>query len=190
MFDIYDKVEEKWLLPNEVKYQAYKHRLKYVYEFYQGPFSNWEFCRGFLNSPQYGDTEEGIVVRNITKMNRSEIRSPVILKIVNDSFKEKMKVKDVDPAKEVEKAKTYRLIQSIVTPRRVEKMIFALRDEGILPDELTPQDMKLVAKNLPTRVYQDCVKEEPEIVEAAGALAGKAISTLTMKFAREMIVGG
>lgn len=190
LFDIYNQVEENWLKPNEVKAQAEKHGLKYIHEFYYGPFISWEHCRSFMNSPQYGDTQEGIVVRNVTKMTDPANRSPTILKIVNEEFKERMKTKEINPEKEAERDRTNALIETIVTPRRVEKMIFALRDEGIIPDELTPKDMKLVAQNLPKRVFEDCVKEEKEVVESAGENAGKAISSLTMKIARGLILGG
>lgn len=190
LFDIYNKKTGEWMPQNFVKEQARKHNLNYINELYFGPFISWDHCRKFMNSSIYGDTQEGCVVKNQTRLNDPEIRQPVYLKLVNDSFKERMKVREVDPEKEAEKERVHALIESIVTPRRVEKMIFNLRDEGVLPEVLEPKDMKLVAQNLPKRIYEDCIKEEPETVAAAGEMAGKAISGLTMKIARGIILGG
>lgn len=189
LFDIYNKKEEKWMPQEFVKKQAEEHHLNYVPELYYGPFVSWEHCRTFMSSPAYGKTQEGIVVKNVSKMNREDIRLPVYLKIVNKSFKETKRVREIDPEKENEKAKTAALIESVVTPRRVEKMIYKLRDEGILPEKIQPEDMKTVAKHLPRRIHEDCMKEEPETVQAAGKYAGKAIAGRTMALAREIILG-
>ena len=189
LFDIYDKERECWMPQDFVKEEAKKHGLTYVPELYFGPFVSWEHCRTFMNSPAYGDTQEGIVVKNLSKINDKENRFPVYLKMVNESFKESKRPKIIDPEKEAERAKAQSLIESIVTPRRVEKMIFKLRDEGIFPETLTPADMKLVAKNLPKRVYEDCMKEEKEILLAAGENSGKMVSSTTMKIARNLILG-
>ena len=108
---------------------------------------------------------------------------------MNESFKESKTPKVIDPEKQAEKERAQALIDSIVTERRVEKMIFKLRDEGILPEIMTPQDMKTVAKNLPKRIYEDCIKEEPETVKAAGAFGSKAIAGTAMKWAKKIILG-
>jgi hypothetical protein len=49
--------------------------------------------------------------------------------------------------------------------------------------------MKLVARNLPKRIYDDCVKEENELVMAAGEYFGKMCGSTTMKHARDIILG-
>ena len=64
-----------------------------------------------------------------------------------------------------------------------------MRDEGIIPTEWCEQDMKTVARNLPKRIYTDCVKEEPEVVRAAGQYFGKFCSVISMNYAREIILG-
>lgn len=189
LFDVFDKVHEKWMPQEFVKNQAKKHDLTYVPELYYGPFISWEHCKSFMNSPKYGNMQEGIVVKNLSKLNDDNNRLPAYIKIVNDSFKETKKIKTIDPEKEKEKAHSLALIESIVTKRRVEKMIFKLRDEGIFPEQLVPENMKLVAKNLPKRIYEDCMKEEPETLKAAGSYGSKAMSGLVMKYAREIILG-
>lgn len=190
VYSIWDKNNEKWLERDLVKAFCEECGLTYIHEFYYGPFISWEHCRSFLNSPNYGDRQEGIVIRNLSTINDREIRFPHILKIVNDDFKESMKtrIRVIDPEKMAAKELANELMKSIVTKNRVEKILLKLRDEGIIPDELVPEDMKLISKNLPKRVYEDCVKEEPEIVEAAGEYAGKYCASISMQIAREIIL--
>jgi hypothetical protein len=48
--------------------------------------------------------------------------------------------------------------------------------------------MKLVAQKLPKAVYDDCVKEEKEVVDAIGAKFGKICGSITMAYARKIIL--
>lgn len=192
VYDIYNLDTESWQPQEFVKEFCKRHNLIYVHVLYEGPFISWEHCRSFMNSPMYGTSQEGIVVKNQTKLNDPNTRQPFYLKIVNDSFKE---TKSPKPAKSAEEqatdAQAYSLAETIITERRVEKMLFALRDEGILPEKLQPSDMKLVAQNLPKRVYEDCVKEESEVIDAINALEAtpfsKICGSMTMKIARNLI---
>lgn len=189
VYSIYDVENEKWMNQDIVKEYCKTHDLTYIHEFYYGPFISWEHCKQFSNSPQYGERQEGIVVRNITRMDDPTVRFPHILKIVNDDFAESKKMREVDPEKERAKAVSYGLMETIVTPNRIEKELLKMRNEGIIPDEIQPTDMATIAKNLPKRIYQDCMKEEPEVMEACGEYAGKACSSLAMKIARDLIFG-
>lgn len=132
------------------------------------------------------------VVKNQTKLNNPDNKLPFYLKIVNENFKESMKTKEkvIDPAEESAKTEAQKIVESIVTKNRIEKELFKMRDEGILPDKIAPSDMKLVAQNLPKRIYDDCVKEEKELVLAAGEYFGKMCGSWTMKLARDIILGG
>ncbi len=190
VYSIYDTEKEKWLPQDDVKAFVKKHNLIYVHELYYGPFVSWEHCRTFCHSPQYGEIQEGIVVRNLSAMERGE-RFPHVLKIVNESFKEtqKQKIKVIDPEKEKARNDAAEMLSGVVTKRRVEKMLLKLRDENIIPEKITPQDMGLIAKNLPARVYEDCMKEEPEVMRACGEYAGKLCSGMVMKLAREIVMG-
>ena len=200
VYSIWDRKTECWLSQEKVKEFCERKGLLYVHELYYGPFISWEHCRSFCNSPMYGDKQEGIVVRNIDALARNILLrekgaieglhfDPHILKIVNDDFKESMKAKirEVDPVKEAERARALELMESIVTKNRVEKMLLKLRDECIIPDELIPEHMGLIAKNLPKRIFEDFVKEEPEIVNACKEYAGKMCSTISMKIVRNML---
>lgn len=187
VYSIYDKKHEIWLSQDKVKEIASAHNLEYIHELYYGPFISWEHCRTFLHSPFYGERQEGIVVRNITALEKGI--GPHILKIVNEDFAEIMKQKVVDPEKEAEKAAARALMETIVTPRRVEKALEKLREDNILPAEIVPEDMGKVAKNLPKLVFNDCMKEEEEIVKRAGQYAGKMSSSICMQIARDILLG-
>lgn len=196
VYSIFDVVADKWLTQDEVKEFCRTHDLIYVHELYYGPFISWEHCRGFMHSPQYGDRQEGIVIRNLSAMERNadiayDERNPHILKIVNEDFKESMKtrVRVVDPAKEQAKAEATEMLKGIVTQRRVEKMLLKLRDEGLLPENLRPEDMGLIVKHLPKRMYEDCMKEEPEIMMACGETGTKLFNGVVMQVARNIVLG-
>ena len=195
LYDIYDVEAENWLKQDVVKQFAADGGFEYIHELYYGPFVSWEHCMGFMNSPAYGDTQEGIVVKlqadHLAFDTTEASRNPQYLKIVNDSFKERMKTheKVIDPERENAKAEAQRMMESIVTRSRVEKELYKMRDEGILPDKIGNEDFKIVAKNLPKRIYDDTMKEEREIVEACGEFAGKMCGAITMRLAREIVLG-
>ena len=190
VFDIYDAVDEKWMTQDFVRKFCADHNLTYVNVLYEGKFISWEHCRTFMNSPHYGERQEGIVVKNQTKINDPNTRTPFYLKIVNDSFKETMKERPQKSQEQLdEEARLRALAETIVTERRVEKAIFRLRDDGVFPDKFAPEDMKMVARNLPKAVYDDCVKEEKETVDAIGASFGKLCGSITMNYARKIILG-
>ena len=160
--------------------------------FYEGKFVSWEHCKTFMNSPAYGELQEGIVIKNQSNLNNPDNRNPFYLKLVNESFSEVMKRREkvIDPKQEAEKIEAQEIVNSIVTKRRVEKELYKMRDEGVLPEKITSSDMKLVAQNLPKRIYEDCVKEEKDLVVAAGEYFGKMCNGQVMKYAREIILGG
>ena len=192
MYDIYDIENEKWLAQNEVKHYAQIFGCTYIHELYYGPFISWEHCKSFCHTPAYGDCQEGVVVKNQTKLNNLDSKLPFYLKIVNKEFKETKVQKPQKSEEELNAQKqAIELTKTIVTERRVEKMIYALRDDGILPEKIGPQDMKLVAQNLPKRVYEDCIKEENEIVKVINAIGVQPFSKLcgscVMNIAKQMI---
>ena len=192
MYDVYDVENQCYLPQTEVKALADKFGFTYIHTLYDGEFISWEHCRSFMNEVIYSESiEEGIVVKNQSKLNDPNSRTPFVLKIVNDKFAEVMKtrVKEIDPEKEAEKTKASEIVESIVTRSRVEKEIYKMRDEGILPEKIEPKDMKIVAQNLPKRIYEDCVKEEKESVIDAGEYFGKMCGSTVMKHAKSIILG-
>lgn len=193
VFDLYDKQNEKWLPQDEVKTFAEKHGLNYIHTLYDGPFVSWDHVKSFCNSPAYGERQEGVVIKNQTKLNDPDVRQPFYLKIVNDSFKEtqlKNHVKKVlDPQHVKEKQEADESAEQLVTKARVLKEIHKMIDEGILPEKLQPKDMGVIAKNLPKRIFDDVVKEESEYLDIGNQYIGKAINNITMKYAREIVTG-
>ena len=202
VYDIYDADREKWLTQDIVKAFALACGFEYIHELYNGPFVSWEHCKGFMNSPAYGERQEGIVVKNQTRVeglltgvlelsDTERDRNPAYLKIVNDNFKERMKTheKVIDPEKENAKAEAWTMMESICTRSRIEKELYKMRDEGLIPEKITNQDFATIAKNLPKRIFEDLMKEEKELVIACGEYAGKACSSITMNIARNIVVG-
>lgn len=207
VYDIYDAKEQRWLPQTLVRDFCQEAGLPYIHVFYEGPFMGWEHVRGFLDSPQYGERQEGVVVKNLDKnldknlgkdldknldkLVDEESRVPFYLKIVNEDFKETMarKQRALDPEVEKRKAEVMDLVASIVTRNRVEKELYKLRNEGDLPEKIGPKDMGLVARILPESVYRDCMKEEREVLATCGERFVSACRSLTMRHAREIILG-
>ena len=192
MYDVYDVDKQEYLPQGRVKELAAEVEVPYIHVLYDGEFVSWDHCKSFMDKVIYSESmEEGIVCKNMSNLNGKRSRDPFVLKIVNDKFSEVMKrqPKIIDPEIEAAKANAQEIVMQIVTERRIEKEIYKLRDEGILPEKINPEDMKLVARNLPKRIYEDCVKEEPEMVKAAGEYFSKACSATTMNIARKIIMG-
>lgn len=193
VFDIYDVNEQVYLQQSEVKKFAEEHGLDYINTYYVGPFISWDHVMSFMGTSAYGDIQEGIIVKNQTKLNDPNTRLPFVVKIVGEKFHEIKKTnhakKVVDPKKLQERAAAQELTESIVTRRRVEKELYKMRDDGIIPADWCEKDMKTVARELPSRIYQDCIKEEPETVTEIGQFFGKFCSLTAMKYARNIILG-
>lgn len=191
VYDIYDHTTEQYLPQNLVKSIVEKLGLTYIHVLYDGSFISWEHCRSFMQEQVYTENiEEGIVVKNMSRLNNPINHCPTVLKIVDSKFKERMSVKKIDPEKLAAKDKATQIAMQIVTKNRIEKELFKMRDENIIPAVVTPEMMGLIAKTLPKRMYADCMKEEPEMVISAGEPFGKICSSLCMKIAREIVLGG
>lgn len=194
-YDVYDVENEKYLPQTEVKELAEKCSLNYVKEYYYGEFISWEHCKSFME--QESDIsvgiQEGIVIKNQSKLNNPNTRQSFVLKLVNSQFSEIKKDRHIqkilDPNKEQERTKALEIVEKIVTKERVLKEIHKMQDEELLPKQLSSQDMKIIAQNLPKRIYNDCVKEESEYVQEAGEFFGKFSGNAVMKFAKEIVIG-
>jgi len=193
-YDIWNKEEEKWMPQDFVKEMAAKHKLNYINEWYYGEFISWEHVESFLDKTVYAiNKEEGVVIKNMTKLNSPDERNPFYLKFVNPEFREtqlKNHIKKVlDPQKLEEQNRAEEIMKQIVTYNRVQKEIHKMMDEELIPKDISAKDMKIIAQNLPKRIYEDCVKEEPELVAEAGEFGGKKCNSITMQFARQIILG-
>ena len=194
VYDIWCKSTGCYVSQEQVKAICKQLSLNYIEELYYGPFISWDHCRSFLSkSTAYGPEQEGIVIKNQSKLNNENNKAPAYLKIVNECFKEsqhsKKDKKTLDPEVEAAKAEAVKLAASIVTEARVRKLILKLVDEGLVPAELQPKDMGTVMKQLPKRCFDDCLKEESETVKQLGEFAGKFIAAEAAKQARKIVVG-
>ena len=181
VFDIWDKDNETWLphdiVTNFCADKGLLHVPVFEVKTYDG---DWDAIKKWVGHTVMGsEYGEGIVIKNQANC--------ATVKIVCDTFKEKMKVREVDPAKEAAKERLYALTESIVTKARVDKMLYKLVDEGILPETWNVAEMGLIAKNLPKRIYEDCVKEENATVIEAGEGFGKACGSITMRLVRQIL---
>lgn len=193
VYDIWDKSVNSYLPQTTVKNICTQLGIEYIEELYYGPFISWEHCKSFLNkSTAYGPTQEGIVIKNQTKLG-IDSKYPCYLKIVNTAFAEhqhsKKEKKPIDPLEELEKQNAANLASTIITEARIRKLMLKLIDEAQLPSELKPTDMPVIMKLLPKLAFDDVLKEEKEIVVQLGKFAGKAISQQTAKLARKIVIG-
>ena len=193
VYDIWDKSKKNYLPQDAVKAFCKEHDIEYIHVLYEGPFESWAHCRQFMDVKSYGGIEqEGIVVKNQTKLDRDDIRYPKYLKIVNDAFKESMVKKEkkhIDPEQAKLDAENMAKMGSIVTDVRIKKLVMKCVDEGIVPAELEPKHIGTLMKALPKMAFDDIVKEEPEVVKTVGALAGKLCSMLVAKRVKALVLG-
>lgn len=194
VYDMFDLDTNQWQPQSVVKAFAESHGLTYIHVLYEGPFVSWDHVKTFMNSPAYGDRQEGVVVKNQTKLNDPNCRTPFYLKLVNDSFKETQIgnriMKEIDPNDEIEKKAAEDGANQLITEARVRKEINKMIDEGVLPDEIKPQDMSTIARNLPKRIYDDILKEDKEAFDKLqNKYLGKAIGTVAMNYAKKIVLG-
>ena len=197
VYDIWSKTTGCYLSQLTVKDICRELGFEYIEELYYGPFISWDHCRSFIKkSTAYGPDQEGIVVKNQTKLGNLDNRNPAYIKIVNEKFKESQhsnkSPKVIDPKKVAAHEKAVELVEAVVTEARVKKAICKMIDEGQLLSELQPKDMGSVMKLLPKCVFDDIVKEESETVKAVqdlGENIGKLVASTAAKHARTIIVG-
>lgn len=181
-FDILDIGTGKYLPPDRVMEIAEKLGIEFVPVFYSGKFTGWKEVTKYVGQTKMGGTEgEGVVVKNISNLDRSRYKAEPYTKIVSERFKEVH-----NPSQSTENEPGISCLSpeaeaalNIVTRARVEKLINKMVDEGLLPYEWDSSHMEIIMKKLPKRVYEDCMKEEPETVKSIknfGAIVPKIIS--------------
>lgn len=190
-YDVYDVEAKQYLKQDKVKDIVNRLGLIYVPVFYEGEFISWEHLQQFVGRTDLGgENGEGIVVKNMTRINDPNTRLPFYTKIVADKFSEKKSVgkpRKNNAERDEEHARLQALVESIVTEARVTKLVHKMVDEGIIPEDWDEHNMSTIAKNIGKEVYYDCVKEEPETVEQVGESFGKLASGLAMRIVRSML---
>lgn len=123
-----------------------------------------------------GEYGEGIVIKNMARLNDPNERFPFYTKIVGDAFAEKKTVHRMSIEQINVKNEKQLIADSVVTIARVRKIILKMVDERELSENWKELDQKIIMRKLSSAVYYDCVKEEPETVERVGKEFGKFAS--------------
>lgn len=187
-YDVYNVEWETYLDQDKVKEIVSKLDLIYVPVFYDGPFVSWEHLNGFVGRTDLGgEYGEGIVVKNITKLNDSDNKLEFYTKIVGEKFAEKTRIRQSDRSKMDERTRLQEIVKTVVTEARVSKLVYKMVDNGIIPEDWDETNMSTIARNIGKDVYHDCVKEEPDVVEEVGELFGKLASGIAMSIVRVML---
>ncbi|MBQ3567220.1 MAG: hypothetical protein IJA12_08575 [Oscillospiraceae bacterium] len=185
-FDVFDTEKEVYLPQSEVRVLAEKLGLRYVPVFFEGRFTKWDDYLPLVGKTDMGgEIGEGIVVKNMSSLDHNVIYT----KIVHERFREvhrapKPKPTDMELIRERERLTE--LAGTIVTEARVKKLLYKLIDDGIVPENYTIKDTSLVMKNLPSAVYYDCLKEEPEVVSQFEQF-GKYSGPITIRIFKKMV---
>lgn len=193
MFDVWDKETEQYLTQKEsiaIYNTLHEYIPNYVHTLYDGPFMSWEHTIEFLKENIYGETPcmEGIVIKRQNKLWSKSSRLPYYVKIVNEKFSEvhSSKPKIIDPEKMAAREAEQAAVAQVVTKRRITKGLEKLIEDNIIPFDWDEHNMREISKTLPSFIYQDCQKEEPEIVINCENF-GKICSQLTMKYVRNIL---
>lgn len=199
MFDVWDTQVEEYL-PHEDTYAIFKglenavqltqQVIYFVPIFYTGEFRGWDTVYQFVGQTMLGAEPcgEGVVIKSQDRLDNKNSRTPSYLKIVAEKFSEvhqdHHKPVDLEELKKREAERQY--VASVATARRTEKCLQKLVDEGQLRPDWDEHDMRAIAKVLPKMMYEDCRKEEPEVVAACENF-GKICGSLTMTYVRDML---
>lgn len=189
-YDVFNISTGKCLPQSDVEKIVRELNLTYVPVFYDGEFTTWEECLNFVGKTELGgEYGEGIVIKDMTRLNDTNTKFPFYTKIVCEKFAEtkghkETKVVDAELMKSREENKA--LIETIVTKARVRKLINKMVDENIIPENWNEKSMGVIAKNLTKAVYEDCVKEENDIVKKIADF-GRVANGVSMLLAKGIL---
>ena len=154
LFDIYDVKTDTYLDWN-ITVQVAKHLgLRTPEVFFRGELHSMTDVDKYLGQSELTDIPnagEGIVVK--------DYEGQQFVKIVSDKFKETKSIKQPS----LDRTDIGTLIDSVLTPQRVEKLIHKKIDLGLLPTELDITDTGNVLKALSSDVVNDIFEEEMHI---------------------------
>lgn len=199
MFDVWDTQTEQYLPYEETRSFYDKliacgnegNKFNFVPVFYIGKFESWEKTSELVGRTEVGaePTGEGIVIKRQNCLDSKSSRLPFYVKIVSEQFSEvhkSKKQKAIDPEAIAKKEANLALAATIVTPQRVQKMIYKFIEDGLLPQDWDEHNLKDISKILPNAIYRDCVKEESETVQQVEDF-GKVAAKLSMSIVRDLI---
>lgn len=199
MFDVWDTQTEQYLPYEETRSFYDKliacgnedNKFNFVPVFYIGKFESWEKTSELVGRTEVGaePTGEGIVIKRQNCLDSKSSRLPFYVKIVSEQFSEvhkSKKQKAIDPEVIAKKEANLALAATIVTPQRVQKMLYKFIEDGLIPQDWDEHNLKDISKILPNAIYKDCVKEENETVQQVEDF-GKVAAKLSMSIVRDLI---
>ena len=199
MFDVWDTQTEQYLPYEETRSFYNKliacgnedNKFNFVPVFYIGKFESWEKTSELVGRTEVGaePTGEGIVIKRQNCLDSKSSRLPFYVKIVSEQFSEvhkSKKQKAIDPEAIAKKEANLALAATIVTPQRVQKMLYKFIEDGLLPQDWDEHNLKDISKILPNAIYKDCVKEENETVQQVEDF-GKVAAKLSMSIVKDLI---
>lgn len=115
--------------------------------------------------------------------------------LVSEKFRETHTPKRRHPTEkqletQTQMSENMKLAKTVVTHARIEKILHKMVDDGIIPENWGRNEIGIIMKNLGKLVYEDCVKEEPDIVaqaESFGKASNKIISSELKKIMLDRI---
>lgn len=188
-YDVLNVETEEYLEQEEVERIVKKLGLIYVPVFYTGEFESWEHLMQFVGKTDLGGEKgEGIVVKNMTRINDKKSQQPWYTKIVSAEYSETANV-FIKPmsAKMEKKTALVALVKTIVTEVRVMKLVHKMADEGIIPADWNREHLPIIKKNIGKALYDDCISEEPEIMEKIGKNFSGAAFAVAMEIVESML---
>lgn len=191
VFDVWDKTIEQYLPWEKTKQIAEFIGLNTVPVFYDGEFTSWDDIYALVGKTEMNaePTGEGVVVKSQDRLDNKSSRTPAYVKIVAKEFSEVHQSKphkEIDPEKLAERQAIENIVATVVTERRVEKCIQKFVEDGLIPETWDEHQLKDIAKLLPKAMYDDCLKEEPEVVTTIEDF-GKICAKLSMTHARKLV---
>lgn len=190
VFDTFNIETDQYMPWDFTKNVANTLGLNTVPVLYDGPFTSWEDLYALVGKTEMDaePTGEGIVIKSQDRLDNKFSGTPAYVKIVAKEFSEvhQSKVHNVDPEKIAQKERDIALVETIVTERRVEKIIQKLVEDGVVPTDWDEKNLGTIAKVLPKLCFEDCVKEEPEVVSQVENF-GKLCASTSMKHAKNLV---
>ena len=180
-----DKHTGKYKIPSEVYKLAKILDVETPACLYHGKFKDWETAKSLVGTSEFGAKKgEGVIVKA-----KDDYRGIKMVKIVTDDFREIMKY---DPSRvqaklDSELAKREKA-STVVTDARIRKQLYNMVDEGIIStiEGMTKEEKNIAIKNIGKRIYDDCIKEEPDFVIEFGKDFGKYSFMLSKKFIEQL----
>ena len=144
-FDVFDTENQCYLPQNKVKSFVEQLGLNYVPVFYEGEFTAWEDYMYLVGKTEMGgEIGEGIVVKNQTEITEDVVYTKIVHENFHEVHKQGSTKANLCPQSDEEKHELMRLTElaeTIVTPARVEKILYKLVDEGIIPENFSMKNI-------------------------------------------------